>query len=181
MSTVKKQTFDLSKNSKYKRLESQENALDKKISVLDRKSFALFKQREAIEKKEMNKAKRAIEKFIKNAPRKTKEGFNIKYYIYHAVHGSTYTINGYKAVATYTIPGVKNVFPDIKSARTFKKGMTPVEPKKESNKKFSETVTLAQAKKMVKDAEKAVMKKILKDKIAQQPTQPPAVEAKDII
>jgi hypothetical protein len=34
---------------------------------------------------------------------------------------------------------------------------------------------------MVKDAEKAVMKKILKDKIAQQPTQPPAVEAKDII
>jgi D-aminopeptidase len=174
MSTVKKQTFDLSKNSKYKRLESQENALD-------RKAFALFKQREAIEKKEINKAKRAIEKFIKNAPRKTKEGFNIKYYIYHAVHGSTYTINGYKAVATYTIPGVKNVFHDIKSARKFKESITPVESKKESNKKSSKTVTLAQAKKMVKDAEKAVMRKLLKDKITQQPTQPPAVEAKDII
>jgi hypothetical protein len=173
MSTVKKQTFDLSKNSKYKRLESQENALD-------RKAFALFKQREAIEKKEINKAKRAIEKFIKNAPRKTKDGFNIKYWIYHTLNG-TYTINGYRAVATYTIPGVKNVFHDIKSARKFKESITPVESKKESNKKSSKTVTLAQAKKMVKDAEKAVMRKLLKDKITQQQTQPPAVEAKDII
>jgi len=160
-----------------KKLNSQADKLVKRINKLDASIGKLDKQIERLRAGEIFRTRKIIETFIKKAPKKTKDGIQIRYL--PSIISRNGMISGYRAIAIYSINNEE--FMSLSGARAHLKNTKKPSKLSKKSKTSSKTVTLAQAKKMVKDAEKAVMRKLLKDKITQQPTQPPAVEAKDII